>query len=191
MKRTHCCQVHIHVRHYSSYHGCYLFCQIIFGQGSTSRRLRPYLSEENCLSKTKFASKDDVKASQSDSDGETSAEHTAIQGTLDTSDNVPVEMRLSVIWTREESLRWMPSVLGLSAGATSRRKLAFTSTHRVKDRWNCGPFCSVTPCTLTPLHSSKCNACSNRTASQNHQTNLAIRRFSPPARNGGVEVHSP
>jgi hypothetical protein len=64
-----------------------------------------------------------------------------------------------MIRTCEESLRWMPSVLGLSAGAITRRKLAFTSEHRVKVRWNCCPFCSVTPCTLTPLHSSKCTAC--------------------------------
>ena len=78
---------------------------------------------------------------------------------MDGSVNGPVEMRLSVIWTWEVSLRWTPSVLGLSAGAITRRKLAFTPVHRVKVRWNCCPFCSVTPCTLTPRHASKCTAC--------------------------------
>lgn len=43
---------------------------------------------------------------------------------------VPVEMRLSVMRTWEVSLRWMPSMLGLSAGATTLRKQAFTQAAR-------------------------------------------------------------
>ena len=90
---------------------------------------------------------------------------------MDGSVNGPVEMRLSVIWTWEVSLRWTPSVLGLSAGAITRRKLALTSEQRVKVRWNCCPFCSVTPCTLTPRHASKCTACV-----QKKRENQTIRR---------------
>jgi len=74
-------------------------------------------------------------------------------------------------------------VLGLSAGAITRRKLAFTPVHRVKVRWNCCPFCSVTPCTLTPRHASKCTACVQKKKGEPNDQARPVIIPSPPAWN--------